>query len=56
VPMASGKEGLQLGGEGISALPDHLRGDGFPGDPSATTSSGPLKHPIAPQRRGHPIH
>ena len=34
--------GVRLRGEGVSALPNQLRGDGFSGDPAAEASLGPL--------------
>ena len=34
--------GVRLRGEGVPALPNQLRGDGFSGDPAATASLGPL--------------
>ena len=37
--------------EGVPALPDQLCGDGFCGDSAAEASLGPLKQPIASQRR-----
>ena len=41
--MGPGKAGLRFGGEGFPPLPDHLRGDGFSGDPATQATLASLR-------------